>query len=132
MSEHNGDHPSSEPAAETLTALALNQLSGDERAAAEAQLVTSGDAAQREVREIQVLAAALTAARTAEPLAQPSAELRKALEQRLEPVELPLRRRSGARIAIALVATSLATVVCALLVSGYFSREPRMHAASNL
>ena len=102
MSQHNGDHQSSEPAAEALTALALNQLRGEEQAAAEAQLAAGGEAAQREVRGIQSLAAALSAARTAEPLPKPSAELRKLVEQRLEmragsppQTSLPAGRRAG-------------------------------------
>jgi Ca-activated chloride channel family protein len=124
MSQHNGDHQSSEPAAEALTALALNQLHGDERAAAEAQLAAGGDAARFEVRDIETLASALAAARAAEPLPPPSAELRKLVEGRLTEVEPakaagkaePARsRRIYWQLATGLAAVSLAAVACAML-----------------
>src|SRR5262245_41274319 len=115
MSHHNGDHSSSEPAAEALTALALSQLQGEERAAAEAHLAASGAAAQREVREIQTLATALTAARNSQPLPPPSAELRKTIDDRLSQVELPRKRALPWSVVMGVSAVSLAAVLCMLM-----------------
>ncbi len=115
MSQYNGDHQSSEPAAEALTALALNQLHGEDLAAAESQLAAAGDVCQREVREIQSLTASLSAARNAQPLPQPSAGLRKALEDRLGQVELPSRSKRFERVMLGLTIGAIAAVLCAFL-----------------
>ncbi|HZN32542.1 MAG TPA: VWA domain-containing protein [Pirellulaceae bacterium] len=115
MSQHNGDHQSSEPAAEALTALVLNQLHGEERTAAEAQLAAGGEAAQREVHEIQALSAALTAARSSQPLPQRSAELRQTIDNRLGQVELPPKRQLPWSVVAGVSAVALASVLYILM-----------------
>jgi len=91
MSNHNGDETSregdaslDEKEAAQLTAYALGQLQGEELVEVERKLSASGDgASQREVHEIQAIAAALSSARGSESLPQTLSVLRKLVEQKL-------------------------------------------------
>src|SRR5207244_5194370 len=88
---HNGDETTREEitreemAAAKLTAYALGQLQGEERAEFERTLTANTDGtSERSIREIQALAAAFSAARTGYSSAATSPELRKAIEKRLD------------------------------------------------
>src|ERR1043166_2798111 len=81
---HSGDETTreaitpEEAAAAQLTAYALGQLQGEERAEAEQRL--ADDASQREVNEIKALTAPVRSARASEPLPQLFPALRERLK----------------------------------------------------
>src|SRR5688572_5759874 len=89
MSNHNGDPRPHEIEPEQLTAYTLGQLQGEELTAVKAKLAARGsESAQGDIREIQSLSAAVAAIRNSAESPARSPELRKALEDRLDQVNV--------------------------------------------
>lgn len=121
---HNGSsHAGDEIPAELLTAYALGQLDGPERAEVERPLADPNQAdAVRQVRETKRLASGLTEAHSSEPLETSPSGLRAIVDERLlssatEKVELPAKRRPWYRLTVveAGVIISLCCLLAAML-----------------
>src|SRR5438477_12332410 len=119
----NGDESSreeitpEESTAAQLTAYALGQLQGDERAEVERPLA-AGDSGpmKREIRQIEAIAAAVSTARTSEPLPTSDSSLRDRLKKSLkaEPEKVEVAKRTSVR---ALVWLCVGSAACILLAS---------------
>jgi secreted protein with Ig-like and vWFA domain len=122
---HNGDEFSrdeitpEEIAAAQVTAYALGQLQGEERADVERRLAASGDGAlARDIVEIEALAGVVSLTRSTEPLPQADSALRerlkRALEANAQKVELPKRTSYRALVWLG-VGAAPAVVLAALI-----------------
>src|SRR5689334_23125689 len=115
---HQFNHDETTPeetAAAQVTAYALGQLPGEERAEIERRLAANGDGAlQREIGEMEALAAAVSAARASDALPPATPALRQRLENRLsaDAQKVELRKRTPVR---ALIWLGVGAAACAVL-----------------
>jgi Ca-activated chloride channel homolog len=143
MSQHNGDdHSREELEAAQLTAYALGQLAGEERAAVEAKFSASGDESIRnEAREIEALAAALKTTRGDNASRERSSAIREAVVRALaqapaktscaENAQLPESQRSRRQkvmIGWAVAASALIAIMLFPAVQSYRATARRMQS----